>query len=76
MADLIIRNGEILVESELEQADLIIESGKVTTITKGNLGSSNQPIDATNIIVLVHAIDLQIGKAPIIHRISIATTSS
>jgi allantoinase len=58
MADLTIKNGKILLESRLVQADLIIENGKIAAITRGNMPSSDQTIDATNTVIIPGGIDV------------------
>ncbi|MGC1121818.1 MAG: dihydroorotase [Candidatus Methanofastidiosia archaeon] len=68
MADLTIRNGKIFSESRLVRANFIIENGKIKTITRGTVPSSDQTIDATDTIIIPGGIDVHTHIEDLIYQ--------
>ncbi|MGD0423923.1 MAG: dihydropyrimidinase [Candidatus Bathyarchaeia archaeon] len=55
--DLLIKNGTIVTESQVFQADIGIESGVITQIAKGIKGTASQVLDAGHKLILPGGID-------------------
>lgn len=60
MVDLLVKNGILLINSELIEANIGIEEGKIATITKNNMLHGEEVIDATGKIVIPGFIDTHV----------------
>jgi len=61
MADIVIRNADVLVDDDLVRADVIIDQGKITGLSQNQgLPEAAQVIDAKNLVVIPGVIDTHV----------------